>query len=333
MAKISQEEARRRNQQKTKIGQSLGRSLTTDEATRAARGETIQDATLSPDEAARRDLLLRERLGRTKDVGPAAASADELAGGSPLQLQDLEKRRLEFQNRLLDATPAENAAAVEPQATISQPPNSLQNENQPQPAGEVSTPAAAALSGTDQIAAEAKQKVEKGATELTASIFDPLAGLSNAARKAVENAPEGTRREAFLKHIFKRTEELRQATKKGAENLVGIRVFGVGLATEREENLRETLLGARKVLDDNNVAIQDVITAYKAGDLTQDEAIAQFQLLVDQNLEMEQAVIAVSQDPLAFKFGDIERDLTNFRNWRTTRLPLQTTQLSGGIRI
>lgn len=307
----------------------------------------ITEETLAQNQAA-----TKASLDRTKNVGPNSLTADDIRArnkqlGKPSdagEAQALESKRLDFEQQLLHATPGQQPGELpmssnEQQVSQSSNPTLQNSGTQAQQPATSSQAGAVALNPneqlgqTQQITNSAEQAVQETTTGLLDVALDPIGPISRKAAKAVESSPEGSFRESFNKEMFKFLETQRFAARKAARGIVGLRILGVGIGTEREGDLKVKLGDSRRILKDNTEAMNDIVSAFKSGEISQDEALQGFVSLRDQILETESAVLAVSRDPLAFKLGDMEDDLTDFRNWRQTRLPRLQNQLIAGAVI
>lgn len=320
---------------------------------------TAEKLGITEDQLATAEAETKASLARTKNVSQGMLSADDIratnqARGLPSDIGEaaaLERERIAFEQRLLDATPGQQPGEIdagkmtplEPQgSTITQPPmsqvplnsaqTSLQTSTTTEPSGVTISPGAPSQSQPDQLQQQFQKAAESDITSEYAFAFDPLSGFAEAAKRQYEKAPEGSFRKVFTKHMFEFAERSRIRVRALTRSMVGFKLFGVGPG-ERVGDLRQKLKDSKVVLTENEASMNDIIDAFKAGEITQDQALQGFLEYQDQILENEQAVIAVSNDPLAFKLGEMEDDLTNFRNFRQTRLPELQRQLSSGVRV
>lgn len=302
---------------------------------------TAKKLGVTEEDLAKSEAEIKESLGRTKNVSSNQLTADDVRAknriaGKPSDIgeaQALERERLAFEQKLLNATPGQQPGEI-PQGNQSQTLQTSGTQGQQQPA--LSSPAGAVgqiPSETQQIEQQATEQVQNVNTGVLGLALDPLGPISKRAKASVEASPEGSFRKEFNTELAKFVETQRQSAKTAAKNLVGLRIFGIGIGTERESDLKTKLGDSRRILKDNTEAMNDIIESFKKGEISQDEAMIGFLSLKDQILETEAAVQAVSRDPLAFKLGDMEDDLTDFRNWRQFRLPRLQNQLVGGVQV
>lgn len=83
------------------------------------------------------EKIAQEKISRTKDVPSNALSADEINGGSPLELRNLEHeremKRMELEQELLHATPGQQPGEIQPDQSQPQQAQSQQQDTSAQP--------------------------------------------------------------------------------------------------------------------------------------------------------------------------------------------------------